>query len=159
MQVVCAAAVGLQPFEYSQDKPDKSTTHLAHFVLINRFLPFLGRTAPISTSQQLASATDETGGVALPMPPTYPRIVALSSTLHTAASPTVLFLTLAELSSESGKASPLCLHARATLSTVLFNKHPASLSRPTIRPCSPLPPTRDPYTPRNRASTARRLAP
>ena len=103
----------MQQFELSEDGIDKhfAVTHLAHFLLINRLLPLLRRTPP--ASQDLKP----------PCPPSSPRIISLTSTLHTAASPTVLFLTNAELSRESSdSSSPLALFARAALSAVLFTK-------------------------------------
>ena len=154
-QVMCTAGVGLQKFEQSEDGIDKhfAVTHLAHFLLINRLLPLLRRT---STSTPPDSSAASPTSAAHP-PPHPPRIVNISSTLHTAASPSVLFLSYAELSAESSESSsPLALFARAALATILFTKHLAlrlspSLSQPppgptSLPPASPSPSPTTEYT-------------
>ncbi|TBU56866.1 NAD(P)-binding protein [Dichomitus squalens] len=116
--VVCDAGIGLQSFDVSEDGMDRhfAVSHLAHFLLINRLLPLLHRTASVHPH----SDSDP------PSPyraPTRPRIVFLTSALHSVAPPDAHFISNAELSSESGSAdSPLALYARAKLASVLFVK-------------------------------------
>ena len=100
-----------------------------------RLLPLLRRNPPFPPAHSSASQDSKP-----PSPPSSPRIISLTSTLHTAASPTVLFLTNAELSRESSdSSSPLALFARAALSAVLFTKRLAlqlsfSVRAPGARP-------------------------
>ncbi|KAI0328620.1 NAD(P)-binding protein [Cubamyces sp. BRFM 1775] len=131
--LVCDAGIGLQKFDVSEDGIDLhfAVTHLAHFLLINRLLPLLRRTAasssssssPSTPSQSQLSNPTSTPTATPPRHPHTPRIVCITSTLHAAASPSVNFLSHAELTRESYAApSPLALYARAKLATVLFVK-------------------------------------
>ncbi|KAI8993052.1 hypothetical protein BD414DRAFT_372769, partial [Trametes punicea] len=107
--LVCDAGVGLQSFDVTADGVDHhfAVTHLGHFLLINRLLPLLRHTATIAPQSRDSA----------------PRIVCVTSTLHAAASPSVNFMSYAELTAESYAASsPLALYARAKLATVLFVK-------------------------------------
>ncbi|RPD59889.1 NAD(P)-binding protein [Lentinus tigrinus ALCF2SS1-6] len=131
--VVCTAGLGLEHFQLSEDKIDKqfAVTYLAHFLLLNRLLPLLRRTASSPTSP--STLPPQPDG----KPRSPPRVILQASTLHTAASPTVHFLTYAELSPESiESSSPVALYARAQLATLLFAKRLArllSFSRIPIR--------------------------
>ncbi|KAI1794103.1 NAD(P)-binding protein [Ganoderma leucocontextum] len=124
--VVCDAGVGIQAFDVSADGIDRhfAVTHLAHFLLINRLLPLLRRSAltdPPSSSPSTSPSHSRTS--TRPRAPRAPRIVCLTSTLHSVSSRAVQFISNAELSYESGSAqSPLALYARAKLATVLFVK-------------------------------------
>ncbi|KAH9892550.1 hypothetical protein C8Q73DRAFT_619882, partial [Cubamyces lactineus] len=125
--LVCDAGIGLQKFDVSEDGIDLhfAVTHLAHFLLINRLLPLLRRTAASSsTSHSPSSLPPPSHSTPTPPPPRHPRtprIVCITSTLHAAASPSVNFLSHAELTRDSYAApSPLALYARAKLATVLF---------------------------------------
>ncbi|KAI0703382.1 hypothetical protein C8T65DRAFT_655050 [Cerioporus squamosus] len=151
--VVCAAGLGLHNFQMSEDGLDKqfAVTYLAHFLLINRLLPLLRRTASESSTPIPALALPPKPGASpspstpsapatpmpSPSPASPPRIVCQASILHTAASRTVHFLTCAELSPESSESSsPLALYGRAQLATLLFAKRLArllSFSRTPIR--------------------------
>lgn len=124
MQLVCDAGVGIQAFDVSADGIDRhfAITHLAHFLLINRLLPLLRRTAstlPPHRSPSTSPTPSRTSTRA--RAPRAPRILCLTSNLHSVSSRTVQFISNAELSFESGSAqSPLALYARAKLATVLF---------------------------------------
>ncbi|KAI0374072.1 NAD(P)-binding protein [Pilatotrama ljubarskyi] len=117
--LVCDAGVGVQTFDVSADGIDRhfAVNHLGHFLLINRLLPLLQRTAssPLPTASQTSSST--------PPAPRAPRIVCVTSTLHVAAPFGANFISYAELTAESYAASsPLALYARAKLSSILFVK-------------------------------------
>ncbi|KAI0630325.1 hypothetical protein C8Q77DRAFT_1200860 [Trametes polyzona] len=118
--VVCDAGLGVHPFDASADGIDLhiAVSHLGHFLLLNRLLPLLHRTATNS--------------------PSAPRIVCVSSKLHAAAPSSATFITCAELTAESYAASsPIALYARAKLAAILFVKFglaPRLSAPPTRRP-------------------------
>ncbi|OJT10471.1 hypothetical protein TRAPUB_13070 [Trametes pubescens] len=132
--VVCDAGLGVQTFDVSVDGIDRhfAVSHLGHFLLINRLLPLLRRTAyappPASTSP---SASPSSGAA--------PRIICVSSALRAAAPSNASFLSHAELTAESDAASsPLALYARAKLAAVLFVKFGLAprMNAPAPPPCS-----------------------
>lgn len=126
LQVICDAGVGIQAFDVSADGIDRhfAITHLAHFLLINRLLPLLRRTAstsPLQPSRSPSSLPSPSRTSTPTRAPRTPRIVFVTSAFHTVSSRAVQFLSNAELSYESGYAqSPLALYARAKLATILF---------------------------------------
>ncbi|KAI0675278.1 hypothetical protein C8Q78DRAFT_1067076 [Trametes maxima] len=129
--LICNADVGLQKFSATEDGIDRhfAVNHLGHFLLINRLLPLLRRTANLPIPSPPGSE-----------PPTYhmPRIVCVASTLHVTAPTSVNFISYAELTAESSSASsPLSLYARAQLSTILFVKSLAALLSVSVHPRPP----------------------
>ncbi len=121
LQVVCDAGVGIEAFGVSADGIDRhfAIIHLAHFLLINRLLPLLRRSA--STPSHRSPSSSPTPSRTSTRTPRVPRIVCLTSNLHAVSSRDAQFISNAELSYESGSAqSPLALYARAKLATVLF---------------------------------------
>ncbi|KAL1939820.1 hypothetical protein VTO73DRAFT_9520 [Trametes versicolor] len=117
--VVCDAGLGVQPFDVSEDGIDRhfAVSHLGHFLLINRLLPLLRRTAAC-----IPSPTPSSTSISHPHRAA-PRIICVSSALHAIAPSNASFLSHAELTAESDSASsPLALYARAKLAAVLFVK-------------------------------------
>lgn len=116
MQAVCDAGLGVQTFDVSADGIDRhfAVSHLGHFLLINRLLPLLRRTACTSLQTPSPPSTPRS-----PWPA--PRIICVCSALHAAAPSNASFLSHAELTAESDSASsPLALYARAKLAAALF---------------------------------------
>ncbi|KAI0775684.1 hypothetical protein BD413DRAFT_471036 [Trametes elegans] len=139
--VVCDAGEGVQTFDVSADGIDRhfAVSHLGHFLLLNRLLPLLHRTASApapapspspsptsSTTSPSSSSPRASSPSPSPAPaPATPRIVCVTSALHAhaAAPPNVHFLSHAELTAESCAASsPLGLYARSKLAAILFVK-------------------------------------
>ncbi|KAI0645665.1 NAD-P-binding protein [Trametes meyenii] len=132
--LICDAGAGLQRFSATEDGIDRhfAISHLGHFLLINRLLPLLRRTANLSSPLPPRSETV--------IPLHMPRIVCVTSALHAAAPASVNFISFAELTAESGSASsPLSLYARAKLSTILFVKSFAALLTAHPQPASSCP--------------------
>ncbi|KAI0949626.1 hypothetical protein AcW1_009175 [Taiwanofungus camphoratus] len=100
--LICAAGVGVNKFDLSADGIDRhfAVNHLGHFVLTNRLLPLLRQTAD---------------DVRTPAP----RIICVSSSLHTSAPSSVRFASLAELNNDIG---PVALYGRSKLANLLFVK-------------------------------------
>ncbi|PCH43635.1 NAD(P)-binding protein [Wolfiporia cocos MD-104 SS10] len=100
--LICDAGVGVNKYDVTSDGIDRhfAVNHLGHFYLANRVLPLVRRTA------------------ALPGTPA-PRIVAVSSSLHTSAPSSVQFASLDEINTDLG---PMQQYARSKLANILFIK-------------------------------------
>ncbi|KAI0358401.1 NAD(P)-binding protein [Trametes cingulata] len=147
--LVCDAGVGVQTFDVSADGIDRhfAVNHLGHFLLINRLLPLLQRTAFTPLPLPSPSPSPSPSSSSPSSPPAQrlraPRIVCVTSTLHVAAPFGVNFISYAELTAESYAASsPLALYARAKLSSILFVKFGLAprLNAPPSPPSSSSPP-------------------
>ncbi|KAI0695114.1 hypothetical protein C8T65DRAFT_758579 [Cerioporus squamosus] len=98
-------SVGVNAFALTANGIDRhfGVNYLGHYLLINRLLPLLRRTA------------------ALPNAPA-PRIVSVSSELHRTAPASVAFANAAEVSSDLGL-GPNGYYARSKLALILFTKY------------------------------------
>ncbi|EMD37864.1 hypothetical protein CERSUDRAFT_136766 [Gelatoporia subvermispora B] len=104
--LICVAGVGVNKFDVSSDGLDRhfAVNHLGHFLLTNRLLPLMRRTA------------------ARPGTPA-PRIVAVSSELHRAAPSSVSFASADELTPGADQLGAAQLYARSKLANLLFIKY------------------------------------
>ncbi|KAI0333141.1 NAD-binding protein [Cubamyces sp. BRFM 1775] len=104
--VIANAAIGLLPFGLTKDGIDRhfAINHLGHYLLINRLLPLLRRTARLS-----------------PAPSPGPRIVTLTSNVHRSAPASTAFAAPAEVCADAGL-SAMALYARSKLAVALFAK-------------------------------------
>lgn len=105
LQLLCDAGVGVNAFALTANGIDRhfGVNYLGHYLLINRLLPLLRRTA------------------ALPSTPA-PRIVSVSSELHRTAPSSVSFANAAEVTSDVGL-GPNGYYARSKLALILFTKY------------------------------------
>lgn len=107
--LICVAGVGVNKFDVSDEGLDRHfvVNHLGHFLLTNRLLPLIRKTA----------ARNEE-----PMP----RIISVSSSLHQAAPSSVRFESAEELKRgsnvDSGEVGPAQLYGRSKLAIILFIK-------------------------------------
>jgi len=103
VQLFCNAGVGVNKFDTTIDGIDRhfALNHLGHFLLVNRLLPLMRQTA----SQKQTPA---------------PRIVCMSSSLHSAAPSDVRFASVDEINTDIG---PVGLYARSKLANLLFVKY------------------------------------
>ncbi|KAJ3544439.1 hypothetical protein NM688_g5744 [Phlebia brevispora] len=102
--VICDAGVGVNSYAESADSIDRhmAVNHLGHFLLVNRILPVVRKTA------------------ALPSAPP-PRIISVSSELHRDAPSGTQFASLDELNDSSLRADQL--YGRSKLANILFTKY------------------------------------
>ncbi|KAL6298251.1 hypothetical protein BKA93DRAFT_85057 [Sparassis latifolia] len=108
--LICVAGIGVNKSDVSAEGLDCHfmVNHLGHFLLTNRLLPLIRRTA----------ARDESS---------MPRIICVSSSLHAAAPSSVRFASREELTRgsdvDSGELDPTGLYARSKLANILFVKY------------------------------------
>ncbi|KAH9890518.1 NAD-binding protein [Cubamyces lactineus] len=105
--VIANAAIGLLQFGLTKDGIDRhfAINHLGHYLLINRLLPLLRRTAQQSSA-----------------PATGPRIVTLTSQVHRSAPASTTFASPAEVSADGGYGA-MGYYARSKLAVLLFAKY------------------------------------
>ena len=102
--MICDAGIGVNAYGESSDGIDRhmAVNHLGHFLLVNRILPLLRKTA------------------ASPSAPV-PRIILVSSELHRDAPSNTAFASLSELNDSSIRADQL--YGRSKLANILFAKY------------------------------------
>ncbi|KAI0373169.1 NAD-P-binding protein [Pilatotrama ljubarskyi] len=103
--LIADAGIGVNAFELTASGIDRhfGMNHLGHFLLINRLLPLLRRTA------------------ALPGAPA-PRIVCVASERHTSTPSSVRFANVSEVTEDIGL-GPNGYYARSKLAVILFVKY------------------------------------
>ncbi|OCH95136.1 NAD(P)-binding protein [Obba rivulosa] len=104
--LICDAGVGVNKFDVSADGLDRhfSVNHLGHFLLTNRLLPLMRSTAALPGARP-------------------PRIVVVSSSLHTTAPSSVRFESEDELMPEADQLGAMQLYARSKLANLLFVRY------------------------------------
>lgn len=112
---MAAAGVGVNKFDVDSDGIDRhfGVNHLGHFMLINRLLPLIRRTAQDHSHPA-------------------PRIVSVSSELHRTAPSKTKFADPAEITDQASELSALELYSRSKLANILFTKY--GLVERVIRP-------------------------
>ncbi|KAF9820256.1 hypothetical protein IEO21_01470 [Rhodonia placenta] len=99
----CIAGVGVNKYDVSSDGIDRhfAVNHLGHFLLTNRLLPLMRHTST------------------LPGAPA-PRVICMSSSLHTSAPSSVRFESVDEINTDLGS---MQLYARSKLANILYVKY------------------------------------
>ncbi|KAI0781467.1 hypothetical protein BD413DRAFT_489575 [Trametes elegans] len=103
--VILDAGIGVNKFDLSASGLDRHFTvnHLGHFLLVNRLLPVIRRTAALRGAPA-------------------PRIVSVSSELHRATPSSVSFASEREVSEDVGL-GPSGFYARSKLANILFTRY------------------------------------
>jgi len=104
--LIADAGVGVNAWALSSDGIDRhmAVNHFGHFLLINRLLPLVRKTAAIPNN-------------------TAPRIVSLSSELHRTCPSNVDFTSTSEVYENKDELGPNQLYARTKLAVLLFIKY------------------------------------
>lgn len=105
-QLIADAGIGVNAFALDADGVDRhmGVNHFGHFLLINRLLPLVRRTAARADAPA-------------------PRIVAMSSELHKTAPASVKFASTAEVYTNEQELGPNALYARTKLAVLLNIKY------------------------------------
>lgn len=103
--LIADAGIGVNKFDVTVDGYDRhfAVNHLGHYLLINRLLPLVRKTA------------------AIPDAPT-PRIILVASERHHSAPSDVKFASEEEITEKGASLGPNNLYARSKLATILFTK-------------------------------------
>jgi len=101
--LVCDAGIGVNKYALTSDGIEHhfGVNNLGHFILVNRLLPLIRKTALLGESPA-------------------PRIVQLSSSLHTTAPSSIQFVSLDEINDDGLGAN--ALYARSKLASLLYTR-------------------------------------